>query len=476
MTIRERMDRRRALKTLVAMGTGAVWPRNASQGAPAAIVRPSIQLATFESDVTPPIGHACMGGGISPVLRVDDPVSVHGIVLLGSGDPIVIAAIDWCEVRNDAYETWRSALAAACGTRAERVLFTSVHQHDVPVADLEAERILERSKATGSICDISFHAKVVDRAAKALREGLQRARAVSHVGIGKAQVTGVASNRRFVGLDGKVQFNRTSSTKDAVARAAPEGTMDPWLRTLSFWDGERPIAAISAYATHPMSYYGKGGVSADFVGLARKRRRDEDPGVFQIYVSGASGNVTAGKFNDGSPENRPRLTGRMHDAMTAAWKATERHRLERLDFNRVDLRLEPRSSDGFAVADLERRLATDPKPFGQCLAAMGLSWRKRADASADASAGARIDVPGLDFGVARYLVLPGESYVEYQLYAQAVRPDSFVVTAGYGECATGYVPTEKAWEEGDTNLGDWCWVAPGAEKAMKSAIEAALAR
>ena len=73
----------------------------------------------------------------------------------------------------------------------------------------------------------------------------------------------------------------------------------------------------------------------------------------------------------------------------------------------------------------------------------------------------------------RYL-MPGESYVEYQLLAQKLRPDSFVMTVGYGECATGYVPTEKAIQEEDTNLSDWCWVAPGAEKAITEALTVAL--
>jgi hypothetical protein len=46
--------------------------------------------------------------------------------------------------------------------------------------------------------------------------------------------------------------------------------------------------------------------------------------------------------------------------------------------------------------------------------------------------------------------------------------------AGYGEGGTGYIPTEKHWEEKDGNLGDWCWVHPGAEKVMLKAIRAVL--
>jgi hypothetical protein len=72
------------------------------------------------------------------------------------------------------------------------------------------------------------------------------------------------------------------------------------------------------------------------------------------------------------------------------------------------------------------------------------------------------------------LLLPGEIYVEYQLIAQQLRPDDFVVTLGYGECAPGYIPIERAWEEDDQNLRDWCWVAPGMEPRVREALRAAL--
>ena len=124
----------------------------------------------------------------------------------------------------------------------------------------------------------------------------------------------VASNRRVLGADGKVRFTRTSATKSKEARDAPEGLIDPKLRTLSFWDGEKPLAALHFYACHPMSYYGDGRVSADFCGLARQKRQDET-GIFQVYFNGCGGNVTAGKYNDGAKANRPILRDRIY----AAW-------------------------------------------------------------------------------------------------------------------------------------------------------------
>jgi len=86
-----------------------------------------------------------------------------------------------------------------------------------------------------------------------------------------------------------------------------------------------------------------------------------------------------------------------------------------------------------------------------------------------------VDLPVIDFSPAQLLLLPGESYVEYQLASQKIRPDSFVVVAGYGEGGAGYIPTEKHWEEKGGNLGDWCWVHPGAEKVVLEAIRKVLA-
>ena len=101
-----------------------------------------------------------------------------------------------------------------------------------------------------------------------------------------------------------------------------------------------------------------------------------------------------------------------------------------------------------------------------------MSWRKRADNPEH-----RIDLPALRFndGAVNLLLLPGEIYVEYQLAAQAMAPDAFVMTLGYGESAPGYLPIERAWAENDSNLSDWCWIAPGMEERMKAAIRALLA-
>ncbi len=447
----------RTLFVLVLFLSGGAEPARAA-AAPYAI-------APFSADVTVPIGHGMMGG-YWKATSVADPLFAKGVVLWGGEQPVVFVSVDWCEIRNDAYDRWREVIAAAAGTTRERVLVSSIHQHEAPVADLTAQRFLEERGLEDGVCDVEFHEKAVQRVAAAVRAAMRERRPVTHLGLGKAKVDRVASNRRYLLPDGRPSFNRGSaSAANVLAREAPDGTIDPWLRTLSFWHDDQPVAALSAYAVHPMSYYRTGEISADFPGLARARRQQETPDCLQIYLSGASGNVTAGKYNDGARATRGVLADRLHAAMVEAWRETKRVPLTSLAFRNTTVRLAPRDEPGLRPDELLATLVPARLPRERNLAAMGLSWRKRVDA------GQPIDVPLIDFGAAQLLLLPGESYVEFQLAAQRMNPESFVMVAGFGESATGYVPTEQAVTEKDTNLGDWCWVAPGAEAALLAAIQ-----
>ena len=429
---------------------------------------PEWQAATFRVDVTIPLGHACMGGGISPAKEIVDPLYANGVILLGGEKPLVFLAVDWCEIRNDAYDHWRDAVAEAVGTTRQSVLLACVHQHDAPVVDYEAQRILDAAGLEKSLCDVAFAKECVERVAAAAREAVKQAKPVTHYGIGVGRVEDITSNRRVVMPDGKASYARGSATPDPALRALPEGIIDPYLKTLSFWNGDTPVAAISAYSTHPMSYYGKGGVSADFPGMARAKRQAEMPEVFQVYFTGCSGDTTAGKFNDGNPANRPALADRLHQGMVKAWENTRRYPLDRAALRVSPLNLVPKNFGGYSIEDSKRTVAdAAAKTFQRNLAAMNLSWRARVEA------GRAVDVPVLDFGYAKFLVLPGESFVQYQLTAQGFSPDAPAVVAGFGECAPGYVPSAVASTEG-YNEESWCWVEPGAEPLITEALRIAL--
>jgi hypothetical protein len=210
---------------------------------------------------------------------------------------------------------------------------------------------------------------------------------------------------------------------------------------LSFWDGETPVAILTSYASHPQSYYRLGIPSPDFPGIARFLRGQSLPQSLNVHFNGAGGNVTAGKYNDGSHANRMVLANRLAAGMQQAFEATERYPLSAADvgWNKVDVLLPPATH--LNEAELRAQLRSLP-PKGYVAAADQLAWLDRC------TAGDPIAITCLRVGSTRMLHLPGELFVEYQLAAQALRPDLNVMMAAYGDYGPAYIGTAVAYSEG----------------------------
>lgn len=427
-----------------------------------------LKLGAFAADITIPLGHRCMGILDTKALRVDDPLEARGFVLLGPDAPVVFVALDWCEVRNGAYDLWRDTLAAAAKTTRQRVLVCSLHQHDAPVIDTEAQSLLDSVGLAGELFDVPFHQACLKDVASAVTRAVASAKPVTHIAIGQTAVEKIASNRRLVLADGTVCYDRYSRTvPDSPQALADPGEIDPNLKSIRFHCGDETLAVLSSYATHPMSYYGQGGVSADFVGLARRRRQLETPGTMQIYASGCSGDITAGKYNDGSPHSRGVLTDRLYQAMVRASEKTAAHKINKFVFRCDSFDLPFHEGEPFQRDTMIAVLKNDKASTrDRILAAMGLASLNRIER------GQSIDLPCLDLGPAQVVILPGESFVGYQLMAQRIRPDSFVMAIGYGECWTGYVPTQRAFEERFNH--DWRWVREGCEPIIREKLTSVL--
>ena len=149
-----------------------------------------LRVATFVVDVTPPLGSPLCYGYVKPAAEVVDPLTARGVVLLGSGKPIVLCVADFVGIGNASHDLWRAALAEAAGTTADRVAMHSVHNHDSPGYDKSTDQLLEGQGLGGKLVDRKAHDESIDEVA----------------------------------------------------------------------------AALSWYASHPQSYYGRGGISADTVG------------------------------------------------------------------------------------------------------------------------------------------------------------------------------------------------------------------
>ncbi len=450
----------RILLTIVASFM-AIFSTIESNGADAA----PLKIAVFEADVTPPLGAPLCDALVPPVKEIVDPLKARGVVLLTVDKPIVLCALDWVGIGDSGFDAFREGLAAAAGTTRERVAIHCLHQHDAPGCDFSADDVLAAHGLGNKLFDVAFARTAIARIAEAVKSSLKDARPVSHVGYGKGRVEQVASNRRVLGPDGKVKYVRYSSTKDEVIRAEPEGIIDPFVHLLSFWNGDQPLVSLTYYATHPQSYYGQGGVSCDFPGLARGIRDRELPGVFHVHFDGAGGNVTAGKYNDGSPENRPLLAQRLAAGMKAAFDSTKKQPIEAA---KVSWHVKPVALPPAAYLDIEKIKQTiaDEKADLRTRLQSGraLVWASRC------AAGDKIDISCLKLGSIAVLHMPGELFVEYQLAAQKMRPDSPVLMAAYGDYGPGYIGMEHSYLQGGYETGPVSRVAPEVEGVLMNAM------
>ncbi|MEM1295025.1 MAG: hypothetical protein AAGH89_06640, partial [Verrucomicrobiota bacterium] len=419
-----------------------------------------LTISTFSADVTPPLGSPLCFSNIKPAAKVEVPLTARGVVIHGEGQPIVLCVADFVVIANESHDAWREALAEAAETTPGRVSMHVLHNHDSPGYDLSASKLLEAQGLKDVMSREDAHDQAVANTAEAVRESVKSKKPVTQVGLGSGMVEKFASNRRIIGENGKLTLGRMSSPRSQKAKAAPEGTIDPELDLVAFWNEDEPLAVLTFYASHPQSYYGRGGITPDTVGLARNQRTIET-GALHIHFDGAGGDVAAGKYNDGSPEARIALTERVHDGMKIAWEKQTKAVVTAADLNWRTAPVQLPWRGRYTEEELHAELTNpETEPRTMIRAARDLVFYRRW------KEGRKIDINRLRIGEANLLFFPGELFVEYQLAAKAMRPDDFVTVAAYGDGGPGYIGTAIAYKQGGYEVSRVSRTAPTVEEVL----------
>jgi hypothetical protein len=422
-----------------------------------------LQISSFDIDATPPVGSAL---AYDPMVnRWDLGLRARGVVIQGSGEPIVLCAIDWIGIANESQDVFKETIADAAHTVPERVVVHTLHQHDAPICDFSAEKMLISAGHDPGAFEGSYARKLLVKLHKAVVNSLDESQPVSHISVGKAQVFKVASNRRIIDQNGKVGTMRGSSCRIPELQAAPEGLIDPMVTVIGFWNGDMPVAVLSFYATHPQSYYLTKIANPDFPGVARFMRQLEVPDALHVHFNGAGGNIGAGKYNDGSKEMCGILADRLANGMKRAWESSKKVPVspEQVNWETEPVLLPPAKEklDEIALKVKEEGYRYRTNHMGQ------LAWYKRRQE------GKSIKLSCLSVGEARVLFMPGELFVEYQLAAKAMRPDLFVSMAAYGDYGPFYIGTEEAYDQGGYEI-DASAVTGESENILMNALHSLL--
>ena len=392
----------------------------------------------FEVEITPPIGKPIGMGFVEYAKSIEHPLLAKGVVIRDEGGSYVLCTLDLMEIHNETYDVLREMIAKAAGTTVGRVALHVLHQHTAPALDETAQRLQLPKDDPRLVASVQYTRSIGTKISTAIVSSRGKWQSVEALGVSQAKVDRVASNRRLRQSDGTI-ISRSSSTKDPKLHAAPEGLIDPYLKTVSLLNKERkPLVQIHYYATHPQSFYRDGRISYDVPGIAREKLQ-ADSGVFQIYFTGCGGDVAMGKYNDGTLKARTALTKRLHAAMEKSAASFKSQPVTAITWREEMVDLLVRTKPEFLAKQNQAILDNPKASFREKLkAGFNLAWVQRQQR------GELIQLSSLTIGDICLVHLCGEPFVQYQLAAQKMAPSKFVCVAGYGDCAMSYIGGDQS--------------------------------
>jgi hypothetical protein len=419
-----------------------------------------LRVAAFKCDATPPLGEPMIWA--TKLDSVVTPLLAKGVVLEDGTNRYVLCVFDWCLIGNESEVSFRETLAYAVGTPPSCVSVHSIHQHAAPYADEGAHRLLDASPKPLPHLSERYLADLRARLAEAASGAAKRLEVFDRIGSGQGRVERVASARRLKDANGKPLTRYSTGAKDKAMAQAPEGDIDPMLKTITFARGDKPLVRLHFYATHPQTFCCDGRASADFIGEAREDLEKSEH-VPQIYFTGCAGDVTVGKYNDGSAEAYGGLKQRFGEGLKAAIAATRFEPAKAMHWRTDGVSFPLRAAKAEVLAESKAWLEDSKQADSLRVykGAMRLAFVERLERP--------VEVSSLQLGAIWIVNLPGEPMLEFQRLAQRLRPGKFVAVAGYGDCGPAYICTDQALAEGgyepsSSNVGR------GAEQALGESI------
>lgn len=418
-----------------------------------------IRLSAFQIDCTPPVGF-CVGLGTTPAVRIVDPVFLKGLLLKDGSDRYIIVSIDFCLIMGRAADTLREGFARALDIPSEQIVLHCVHQHDSVALGFETEEALGINRGYEE-----WWERKVAECAQAAVSADEAMTDVSDIGYSQSRIEGYASNRRVVREDGSVA-PRYSRCGDEQLRDAPEGIVDPFLRTIVFKaQSGKILASLSFYATHPQVANTGDTFSADAPGEAMRLVKEQCPVGTHLFFSGAGGNVTAGKYTHptDTEHNRRKFGMILKEAISENLKNLKTITPKGIRF--IQRSFDFPVSQRISADDLKESVEDLAKPVSERIVPATVY-----SAISYLGENPQYTITAFDFGGARLVFLPGEPFVEYQLFLNGLWPEGFTAVAANCRNEFLYLPTSQAFKSpGGYEINSFCWCGSEFESRFKKA-------
>lgn len=425
--------RRQVLVSLAAGAASLIVARSNHRAAGESTSLPW-RVGTATIDITPPLEAGILmssgRGAWAPFEGVRAPLHARALVIQNGQRRVGLVSLDLLGLAGEAVGGMpafkRHIAAAAKGLiAADDLVLTSTHTHSGPeslaLSDLYKTRPFQ-----------DWIQRLAERTGAALGEASRNMRA-ARLAAGTGHAPGLGQNRRIRTSRGITSARAVRPTDTVLG---PEGPTDDRVQVLAFLDAaDRPVAALVNAVAHPVYEMCIKQVSPDYPGELCRILESRHAGARVLFLQGAAGNINSSQVSSGSPDavrHAEQLAGAVDRVLGGLHPVAGRELV--LRWRQVDL----------PARDLQGR--AQPEPLRATLGAVRL-------------------------GQASLAFLPGEPFVEIGQAIVAASPFPSIAVVGYCEGYIGYIPTDRAFDNGgyETGPGRWSRSARGAEHVMRDA-------
>ena len=390
------------------------------------------QVGAAKAEITPPLEVGILMSAADekwePFEGVRSPLYARALVIEGTGRRIALVSLDLLGISGKAFGGKRRfevrvASASNRVLRSRDLILTATHTHSAPetLAVTDLYRTPQFKRWAGMLAEQIGQA--VRRAAQGMKPCL--------LGIASAEVPGLAIHRRIKTTQGVVLSHPEPPPETVISR---EGAVDPSVNVAAFLDeSEEPVAVLVNGVCHPVHEMCIRRVSPDYPGEMCRELEARHRGATAFFFNGAAGNI-----------NPPTVSGGPDGARSHGQKLA-RAAEELLG------QVEP--VEGEEVVLLRSRVSLPGRTLTGRPSKVPLIT----------------ELTALRLGSVGFVLIPGEPFVEIGLGIRQASPFEPTWVVGYAGDYVGYIPTDRAFDEGGYELGPgpWARVGPGSEGIIR---------
>jgi hypothetical protein len=391
----------------------------------------TIRAGASQIDITPPLGIP-LAGSWQPrrAESVATPLGVHAVVLETDETKVALVAVDLIALLRSDVDVAKARVSERIGIDPDKILVSCSHTHEAPYPC--------GLLAGDEQVDVSYMRRVVDAVAEAVVQADAK-RTDAQVGWASAEVKGPCQNRRRL-VDDEGAYN-VWAIRDGEAEDYPAaGPIDEQLAVLAVRaKAGQPIAVIWNFALHAHAFSATmDAICADYPYYVRQNlARDFGEEFVGVYLPGACGDI-----------NRPGQTPpeQVVEALATGIR-TACTRVEYTDNVPIATSLQPftaalRDCSAFDEAEIRRK---QPESLETARA----DWQRL---KASGQTHTETLLHALAIGEFAIAAVPGEYFCALGLQIKDQSPFALTAVAELSNDYVGYIPTDKAYDEGGYEL------------------------